>query len=283
MDKILSDEERIKRACEVAERRQNKELNYNRVKLKKTQSKTKVFLIQILVCLIIYSGFYYMKNIPNSEFNNKWIEKTKDVLSYDIDFMELYNQITNNKIEENIDNQNKMSLLRENMFTNKEEKLGIGGEFEGQKDNEIIFDNKDNEMDDDVRYIKDNINLISPVNGVITSRYGEREPSELVSANHKGIDIGAAAGTDIVSACDGKVILVSSDGDFGKHIKIKKGEAIFIYAHCSKLLVNEGDDIKAGQKIAEVGSTGRATGPHLHFEIRRGERVINPELIMNFE
>lgn len=54
-----------------------------------------------------------------------------------------------------------------------------------------------------------------------------------------------------------------------------------VYAHCSKILVNVGDDIVQGQKIAEVGSTGNATGPHLHFEIRRGDRLIDPGKILN--
>ncbi|MBR2704324.1 MAG: M23 family metallopeptidase [Clostridia bacterium] len=292
MDKILSDEERIRRACEVVERRQNREPDYNRIRIKNTQSKTRGLLIQILICLLIYCGFYYIKNMPEGEQTNKWIKKTKEVLSYDVDFMGIYNKIINHEDvgdnkeenENNTDsNQNKISLLTENKFSNEDEYLGIGGELEEQAVDEIEFYNSEEELDEDIKYIKDNIKLISPVNGIITSRYGERDPSEIVSANHKGIDIGASTGTEIVSVCDGKVISVSSTGDFGKHIKIKHGDAIFIYAHCSKLFVNEGDEIKIGQKIAEVGSTGRATGPHLHFEIRRGERAIDPELIINFE
>lgn len=53
-----------------------------------------------------------------------------------------------------------------------------------------------------------------------------------------------------------------------------------VYAHCNKLLVNQGDKITQGQEIAEVGSTGNSTGPHLHFEIRISERTVNPESIL---
>ena len=297
MDKIMSVEERIRRAEEVAERRKNKkmDLDYNKIKIEKSKSKTKSFFIQIFICLLIYCGFYYIKNMPVNQ-NNNWLEKTKEVLSYDVDFMGIYNKFFNknnsliqNNTDENIvveeeNNENKIDNLNENTSENFEENLGIGGELteeNGEQENTIEEIKKQD--DEDVKYIKENINLIKPANGVITSRFGERESSEIVSANHKGIDIGAASGTEIKSACDGKVIQVSSSGDFGKHIMIQNHDIIFIYAHCSKLIVNEGDEIKQGQKIAEVGSTGRATGPHLHFEIRRGERSIDPELIMKIE
>ena len=227
--------------------------------------------------------------------NNKWIEKTKAVLSYDVDFMGIYNNFFNknntfnnttneNMVIEEEKSENKIDDLNENSSENFEENLGIGGELiEENNEQETIIEEIKNFDDKDIKYIKENVSLIKPVNGVITSRFGERESSEIVSANHKGLDIGAASGTEIKSACDGKVVQVSSSGDFGKHIMIQNHDIIFIYAHCSKLIVNEGDEIKQGQKIAEVGSTGRATGPHLHFEIRRGERSIDPELIMKFE
>ena len=79
---------------------------------------------------------------------------------------------------------------------------------------------------------------------------------------------------------DGTVTTSSSEGDYGKHIRVENGEITTLYAHCSKLLVAEGDNVKQGQKIAEVGQTGRATGPHLHFEIKRENRFINPEEIL---
>ena len=134
----------------------------------------------------------------------------------------------------------------------------------------------DSETDLDVIYIKKNGSFIKPISGRITSGYGPRTPTNIVSANHAGVDIGANTGADIVASMEGKVEVVSSQGDYGNHLKITNGEISTLYAHCSKIVVNEGDSIKQGQKIAEVGSTGRATGPHLHFEIRRNNKTVDP-------
>ena len=75
-------------------------------------------------------------------------------------------------------------------------------------------------------------------------------------------------------------MLASEEGDYGKHLKVQIGEVSIIYAHCNNLYVKQGEHIVQGQEIAEVGSTGNSTGPHLHFEIRISERVINPQTIL---
>ena len=68
----------------------------------------------------------------------------------------------------------------------------------------------------------------------------------------------------------------------GNHLRIRNNDVITLYAHCNNIYVNEGDHIFQGQEIAEVGDTGNVTGPHLHFEIRRGEQIIDPEEILDF-
>lgn len=75
--------------------------------------------------------------------------------------------------------------------------------------------------------------------------------------------------------------MVSNYGDYGKHYRIQNDDVAIIYAHCSKLYLNEGDYVTQGQEIAEVGSTGNSTGPHLHFEIRREDRLVDPQLILD--
>ena len=66
----------------------------------------------------------------------------------------------------------------------------------------------------------------------------------------------------------------------GKHLNIQISDVVIIYAHCKKLNVKQGEQVTQGEVIAEVGATGNATGPHLHFEIRKGKRLVDPQLIL---
>ena len=66
----------------------------------------------------------------------------------------------------------------------------------------------------------------------------------------------------------------------GNHLKIQINDVVIIYAHCKTLYVQQGDHVTQGQAIAEVGSTGNSTGPHLHFEIRKEDRLVDPQLIL---
>lgn len=117
---------------------------------------------------------------------------------------------------------------------------------------------------------------VLPVSGRITSRYGES--SSIRSSNHTGLDIACVTGTDIKSVADGKVICASYKGSYGNLVKIDHGNGVETwYAHCSKIYVNVGDEIKAGDCISAVGSTGNSTGPHLHFEIRINGKTVNPQ------
>jgi len=111
-----------------------------------------------------------------------------------------------------------------------------------------------------------------PVKGRISSRFGMRR-----GRPHEGIDVAASRGTPIYAAESGRVIYSGRQGGYGKVVIVKHAGAYrTVYAHASKLLVKKGDFVERGQKIALVGSTGRSTGPHVHFEIRRLEKPRNP-------
>lgn len=121
--------------------------------------------------------------------------------------------------------------------------------------------------------------------GVITSGYGYRkDPFTNKTAFHSGLDIAASKGTPIKSALSGVVELSQkSGGDYGNYIIVNHGAFKTLYAHCEELTVNEGDFVSVGERIATVGSTGRSTGPHLHFEIRVGNTKIDPTPFIKLE
>ncbi len=121
---------------------------------------------------------------------------------------------------------------------------------------------------------------VRPISGgTITSRFGER--SSIRSSAHTGLDLAAPSGTPIKAAASGTVIFSGTSGSYGKIVKIKCDNGYEMwYAHCSKLYVSVGQRVSAGDKIAAVGSTGNSTGPHLHFEIRKNGKALNPQNFM---
>ncbi|MBE7031327.1 MAG: hypothetical protein E7409_07925 [Ruminococcaceae bacterium] len=112
----------------------------------------------------------------------------------------------------------------------------------------------------------------------ITSPYGMRfHPTLKVNKLHTGIDIGAGHGTAILAANDGKVIKAGWGGGYGNYIVIDHGGGYStLYAHASSLSVSAGQQVKRGQTIGKVGSTGFSTGPHLHFEVLINGQCTNP-------
>lgn len=117
---------------------------------------------------------------------------------------------------------------------------------------------------------------VRPVTGNITSRFGARE--SIRDHAHKGMDIAAPNGTSIKAAADGTITYSGWMGGYGNLIIISHANGIqTYYGHCSKLYLKKGTQVKAGDVIAAVGSTGNSTGNHLHFEIRKNGTQINPQ------
>jgi len=118
--------------------------------------------------------------------------------------------------------------------------------------------------------------LAWPLRGVLYGRYGVRQ-----GHRHDGIDISAPEGTAVAAAARGKVIYVGEQSGYGNLVIIRHEDGLVtLYAHASKILVEEGDTVERGTPIARVGQTGRTTGPHLHFEVRVGTRPRNPLLYL---
>ena len=295
MERAISVEERIRRAEEIYEkRRQGENRPITKVTVNNTQKKDikllKKMIVQILVCISIYLGIYAIYN-NKYVFSEDFIKKANEILSYDTNFGELYqnakNQIqacfqvitTQEEGQEQTENTQK-----ENQTENEENGIG-GATTEQTTQNAQISEQEQNEQlsqeEQDIQNVKNTTTFIKPVEGTISSSYGRRDTATgNVPKDHTGTDIAAAMGTKIKSATEGEVVLVSEEGDYGKHIKVQIGEVSIIYAHCNQLYVKQGDIVTQGQEIAEVGSTGNSTGPHLHFEIRYSERTVDPQSIL---
>lgn len=112
----------------------------------------------------------------------------------------------------------------------------------------------------------------------ISDEYGNRmHPILGVEKFHNGLDMAASSGTPILAAYDGDVVAAAYSGSMGNYIMINHGSGLYtIYMHCSALYVSKGQTVSKGQNIAAVGSTGRSTGPHLHFGVRLNGNYTSP-------
>lgn len=284
MERVLSQEERIRRAEQIVELRRNARDTYRndnfyarrKENIEIGASQKRNFVIrsmvkQICICLIIYTIFFVIKN-QNFIFSEQFIAKAKEILSYDVNFIEVYNNgVTflqekyNSEYEErekikNGEENNKNDTEKEEVKSeNKDEKEKT--KEEEKKNEEKNEDKKEvSQTEKDIKYIKDKYSLIKPVSGTVSSEFGHREDSNpIVTEEHKGIDIAANRGTKIVAAMEGVVDIATTSSSYGKYIQITNGEVKTIYAHCNELYVKKGDKVKSGQKIAEVGSTGETT------------------------
>ena len=125
--------------------------------------------------------------------------------------------------------------------------------------------------------------LANPLPGAtVTSRFGmRRDPILRTRAMHSGIDLRAAYGKQVRSTGAGKVVAAGWNGGYGRMVEIDHGNGLVTrYAHLKKIKVTKGQKVAAGAIVGTVGSSGRSTGPHLHYEVRRGGNPVNPNKFM---
>lgn len=268
MEKTITVEEKIRRAEEIYNRRNGNKYIYPETKTKKQKgpSLAKRMTKQIIICILIYGIFYAVSNkeyltspkflsqieqkAEQNEITKKAYNWTKQQIQSCINQINEKNR-TNQKDKAN-QGETTEEQPKEDQQTSNDE--NIGGAVEETAENEQTQEQKD------VEKIKNTTTFIKPIEGTISSTFGWRTPTtSTVPKYHTGVDIAAKTGTIIKSATEGKVVLASSEGDYGKHYKIQTDDLIIIYAHCSKLYLKEGENVSQGQEIAEVGSTGNST------------------------
>ena len=236
----------------------------------------------------------YLKVILSSTslsdfFNNIYI--VKQVVAQD---KKILKELDNNKIEiknkekELEDKKNKQEETRKNLQKENENLLSDKNKLEGlKKELEKEEDELEAKLEEIVRQNSDEVlegAVISsgswPVPGFnrISSTYGYRtHPVLNIKKLHTGIDIPAPRGTSAVAIDSGTVIFSGVQGTYGNTLMIKHDDGkVALYAHNDKLLASVGDRVQKGQVVTKIGSTGRSTGPHLHFEIRINGKTTDP-------
>lgn len=200
----------------------------------------------------------------NNEESKVYVNSMEEAESLVASLKETYSEVEPNLVIntiylENVDevNEENIQVAKEKMTANLQSELDEKEEKDSRTVNGIYL-------------------AVVPVTGRITSRFGANE--SIRDHTHKGIDIGAAGGTPILATADGVVTRAGLSSGYGNLVVIDHGNGVTTYyGHCSRLYTSVGAEVKAGDKIAAVGSTGNSTGNHLHFEIRLNGKQVNPQ------
>lgn len=248
MEKVLRSDDKIRKAEEIYYRRKMGLPNSSRIynDEKKTYLGAKIFLellvilnLSLVIVAVQNKDFIFTEDFLNmvSQYNINLTKSVKSLVGEDLELENIVEiEPANEEINEELnDMKQNVSSLEEGIVPNEEQVSSIS------------------QMDLDAEEISQNYSFEKPIDGVVTSLFGSRESVyQNVTGYHTGVDIGADKGTSIKAASSGTVVLVSSKGDYGKHLKIENGKMQTLYAHCSKILVKEGETIEVGQEIAKV-------------------------------
>jgi len=257
----------------------------------------KSLLVKTLICVCLFSGCYVLKQNSNHMEIPVWNAVETAVIS-GVDVRSSLEKIgTAIKNKENVFSAFEGFFLT--LFTKPEEERTENEEVlpvvnAADLSTELLsFEMSLEELQDDTsaeRFVLPgsttdttlNFPHTTPLYGAITSPFGYRNHPILQSRSfHTGIDIAASEGSPIGCFADGTVLQVGYNNVYGNFVLIGHSDNYrSFYGHSSKVLVKEGECVSIGQTIAKVGTTGLSTGPHLHFEVRRGEKRLDPALFV---
>lgn len=231
---------------------------------KKKNSTNSVMIVQLVVCIFAVASVFLIGRLSPQTFEFIRDEYNR-IMSVDMDAKEIASSAKKviERAEATDEGQTaEKSTERKNVNTVK-----------SAADGEVMAV---------MSFFKSDEEITVPVHGEITSEYGNRtNPVSGEYLMHSGVDIAASQGTEIRAAYSGIVSEVGSNSVGGNYISlVHKDGSETLYCHCSKIIAEKGDVIRAGETIALVGSTGRSTGPHLHFEITVDGKTENPLLYL---
>ncbi len=241
--------------------------------------------MQFLICLMLFAVLFGLKESNNDLFDEVkklFAEQLEEQINKDA-LIDVFNSVNAEKKADNTENKVVATTKSNDEDYVPFEEPSLSAEIIAEGGVDISISSKD-EIPDNVSvssYVLTK-NMVAPLSGEITSRFGVRtHPIKNELSFHSGIDIAADEGEPIHAAFDGTVITADYDQWNGNYLKIKhENEILTVYCHCQKLNVEEGQNIRAGEIIAFVGSTGNSTGPHLHFEFRINDISYDPEIAL---
>jgi murein DD-endopeptidase MepM/ murein hydrolase activator NlpD len=249
--------------------------------------------IRIAFCSVIIFAFvslfsfgtsyiYYKDSATKSKSVNKLIS-TINLLSQDINKNKIIEAKLKNKLQGIEDTLLEMQEVLNKKGIRKE--LSIGGEFIPPEKLTLSYVDY---MKKDIDYLFNTVKSIpvgTPLKGKINSSFGYRkDPFKSRSGFHSGLDIDANYGQHVVATADGVVTQASWHTNYGKTVIVKhKDNYETLYGHLSKLQVKEGQEVKVGDVIGKAGSTGRSTGTHLHYEVIKDGKRVNPKNFLSLK
>lgn len=246
----------------------------------KRQYKDKTLMISVLE----EEGIEKDQELANLTFQMKELQKTaNDQLQQKMNQVEM--KLTDiENLQKKLEEMAGIQAVAQGGGGSKEIQLKAIDPLEGMEVLNEVLVNKEIELEQFIKTLENQFEYLEsvpnfmPTAGRQTSNFGNRRsPFSRRIEFHQGIDIANARGTDIVSAGKGIVLFSGYNGGYGQTVIIDHGnEYRTLYAHHSRLLVEAGEEVEKGQVIGKMGSTGRSTGSHLHFEIHHKGKPINP-------
>ena len=228
------------------------------------------------------SYIYYKDSATKSKSVNKLIS-TINLLSQDIN----KNKIIEAKLKNKLQGIEETLLEMQEVLNKKgiKKELSIGGEFIPPEKLTLSYVDY---IKKDIDYLFNTVKSIpvgTPLKGKINSSFGYRkDPFKSRSGFHSGLDIDANYGQHVVATADGVVTKASWHTNYGKTVIVKhKDNYETLYGHLSKLKVKEGQEVKVGDVIGKAGSTGRSTGTHLHYEVIKDGKRVNPKNFLSLK
>jgi murein DD-endopeptidase MepM/ murein hydrolase activator NlpD len=219
--------------------------------------KWRKLLTNIGICIVIVASILLLKSI-NAPFAKQITGWVTAAFTTDIDIKDTVGQL---KFVQDILPEFQQQVER--VFSD------INGETPAQQTDAAVPPVIDGEQ---------RIDMIAPVNGQVTSKFGKRvNPIFQKEELHTGIDIDSQADQPVVAVADGTVIEVGENGTEGRYVRIKHSEEVeTLYAHAAEILVKQSQQVRKGDIIAKIGNSGLATGTHLHFEVWYKGQPVDP-------